>query len=74
MGGLAAAVEVKEDGGRMGKPPCRAMGNDAERERRRGEERRQRRGSGETRWRGVKGRKRGAVGRVDQREQRQKKR
>lgn len=43
------------------------------RKRRRGEERRQRRGSGETRWRGVKGRKRGAEGRVDQRERRQKK-
>ena len=38
MGGLAAAAaEVKEDGGRMGKPPCRAMGNDAERERREAE-------------------------------------
>lgn len=36
MGGLEA-VEVKEEGGRMGKPPWRAKGNDctdADRERR----------------------------------------
>ncbi len=38
MGGLVvAAVEVKEEGGRMGKPPWRVMGNDAERERREAE-------------------------------------
>lgn len=36
MGGLlaAAAVEVKEEDGRKGKPPWKARGNDAERERR----------------------------------------
>lgn len=35
MGGLAVAVvEMKEEGGTMGKPPWRAMGNDAEKERR----------------------------------------
>ena len=29
---MVAAEEVKEEGGRMGKPPWRAMGNDAGRE------------------------------------------
>ena len=38
MGGLlVAAVEVEEEGGTMGKPPWRLMGNDAERERREAE-------------------------------------
>lgn len=38
MGGLVVeAVEVKEEGGTMGKPPWRVMGKDAERERREAE-------------------------------------
>lgn len=37
MGGLVVMVEVKEEGGSMGKPPWRAMGNEAERERREAE-------------------------------------